>query len=254
MASPTQAAPSAESGADYATGTVVELTGGRAELDSILASAAGRKQAVLLQLSAQWCGPCRAMGPVVARLAAQHAGRLVAIKADIEAGAANRALASELGVASLPTFQLYVDRRAQGSVRGANQAGLSDLVDRGLQLAGGAGDARPPLELAAALAAALREVKAGSTPDQFLEASRTLLRFLDNILAHPAEAKYRRVKVNNAAFAAKVGGRLGKENWGDFDRVEKGIDVEAFTVRATWVLGGIIRRHILQSARDSLYH
>lgn len=189
---------------DYATGTVVELTGGRSELNAILSSASSRRQAVLVQLSAQWCGPCRMMSPVVARLAAQHVGKLVAIKVDIEAGAANRALASELQATSLPTFQLYIDSKLDGSVRGADQRGLTALVEGGIARCGGGSPGRTAQDMARELAAALGRVKAAVAGPEFLEASRTLLRFVDNILQHRDDPKYRRVKINNPAFAAKV--------------------------------------------------
>jgi thioredoxin 2 len=47
---------------------------------------------VLLDLWAPWCGPCRVLAPGVERAAREHAGRLKAVKVDVDKapGVANR--------------------------------------------------------------------------------------------------------------------------------------------------------------------
>ncbi|KAL6784780.1 hypothetical protein ACKKBF_B03185 [Auxenochlorella protothecoides x Auxenochlorella symbiontica] len=191
---------------DYADGTVLELRAGRLELDSVLASATARRQPVLVQFSASWCGPCRMMTPVVAELARAHTGRLVAVKVDIEAGPPNKALAAALRIQSLPTFQLYRDGAVADALQGANRAGLSALVSRALAEAGPAPDAD---DMAARLAQALGRVKAATSREDFHEAARVLLRFVGNVLDHRDDAKYRRVKLANPVFASKLGSRPG---------------------------------------------
>ena len=58
---------------------------------------------VLVDCWAGWCGPCRALKPVLAELAEQHP-ELSVVKADIEA---EGALADEMGVQSIPTINIF---------------------------------------------------------------------------------------------------------------------------------------------------
>jgi thioredoxin 1 len=56
---------------------------------------------VLIDVSADWCGPCKAAAPVVAALAESHRGRIKVVEID---GGESPNLASRLGVRGYPTF------------------------------------------------------------------------------------------------------------------------------------------------------
>jgi thioredoxin 1 len=60
---------------------------------------------VLVDFGADWCGPCRAMDPVVEKLADQHAGRVRVLKLDADASAS---IAARYKVRALPTVITFV--------------------------------------------------------------------------------------------------------------------------------------------------
>lgn len=57
-------------------------------------------QPVLLDLWADWCGPCRALAPTIDELANEFAGKARIAKLDVDA---NPVTAAQFGVRSIPT-------------------------------------------------------------------------------------------------------------------------------------------------------
>jgi thioredoxin len=56
---------------------------------------------VLLDFTTAWCPPCRALAPILHKVAAEHAGRLKVVTVD---GDAEAALAARLRVKGFPTI------------------------------------------------------------------------------------------------------------------------------------------------------
>ena len=59
---------------------------------------------VLVDFTAEWCGPCRQLAPIVDQLASEYAGRMSVGRLDIDA---NVEITTRYGVMGVPTLILF---------------------------------------------------------------------------------------------------------------------------------------------------
>jgi len=114
-----------EDGSIWIDGSVVELTA--ENFDEALAKTS---RPVLVDFWAGWCGPCKAMKPVMEALAREYAGRVSFAKIDVDR---NQALARRYAVMSIPNFVLFKNGRPANRVIGAvGRPGLEAMLKRHL--------------------------------------------------------------------------------------------------------------------------
>ncbi len=88
------------------------------------------RRLVLVDFRAAWCGPCRALAPIIDDLSSDFAGRATVAKVDVDA---NPDLAMRFGVRSIPTVIVFdkgeiVDTLVGVRPKGDYAAGLDKLV------------------------------------------------------------------------------------------------------------------------------
>lgn len=76
---------------------------GEEEFDTVIA---GASVPVLLDCYADWCGPCKAMAPMLDELASARAGELLVLKLNTDH---NPRIAGRLGIRGIPTFIAFQD-------------------------------------------------------------------------------------------------------------------------------------------------
>ncbi len=96
-----------------------------------------RETPVLVDFWAAWCAPCRALGPVLEKLADEYAGGFVLVKIDTEK---EQALASEFKIRSLPTVMLFKEGKVVTGFQGALPEGQirAFLAQHGIDVGGAA--------------------------------------------------------------------------------------------------------------------
>ncbi|EKF40378.1 thioredoxin [Nitratireductor indicus] len=112
-----------------------------------------RRQPVLVDFWAPWCGPCRQLGPIIEKVVREARGKVKLVKMNIDE---HPAVAGQLGVQSIPAVFAFKDGRPVDGFMGAlPESQVKAFIDKL-----GAGSAQGT-EIEDALAAAAEALEAG---------------------------------------------------------------------------------------------
>ncbi len=85
---------------------------------------------VLLDFWAEWCGPCKMIGPLLSELSEEYANKIKIIKLNIDE---NNNTAIKYAVRSIPTLILFKDSTVQAQhIGSASKAQLKEFLDSNL--------------------------------------------------------------------------------------------------------------------------
>ena len=85
---------------------------------------------VMIDFWAEWCGPCRMVGPIVEEMSGDYAGKAVIGKVNVDE---NPQVAQTYGVESIPTLMLFQNgepkqRFVGGQPKSRLQGALDELI------------------------------------------------------------------------------------------------------------------------------
>jgi thioredoxin 1 len=71
---------------------------------------------VLVDFWAEWCGPCRIIGPIIEEISNEYSGKAIVLKCDVDS---SPEVASKYGIRNIPTILFFKDGKVADKQVGA---------------------------------------------------------------------------------------------------------------------------------------
>ena len=83
---------------------------------------------VLVDFWAEWCGPCRMIGPIVEEIANEYAGRIKVGKMNVDL---NPVVPPQFGIRSIPSLLIFKDGAVSDQIVGAvPKNNITEVLDK----------------------------------------------------------------------------------------------------------------------------
>ena len=96
--------------------------------DSFQADVLDSTETIMVDFWAEWCGPCRAVSPILDAIAAEHSDKIKVVKLNVDD---NPAVAQKYQILAIPTLNVFLNGEVVKQIKGAKpkSALLKDLAE-----------------------------------------------------------------------------------------------------------------------------